>query len=538
VRGLVGRVAIVLVVAATVGFSLTGRLSLPTWPPAPRPTPTRAPRAVATAPTAPTVQVEPTAAPTREPPPTATAEGPNFIVLRARELTPDARLNVVGQGFVPSEQLAAALESPTGEVEAELAPLAADPAGRLNDAGIELPPNLASGEHRLRLEGMTSGRVVRASFRLSRTQPKIELEQYSIKSDSDVSVSGVGFAANEVVEVRLGGLGGEPLARLRAGPAGELVAQPARVPLVQPGDYPLYVVGTVSQTPASVVLNVRGFTPWVVLDNYSPPPYYNMGFKGEDFAPGEEVLVYLRDRHSEPAARVYADETGRFDIRGVLPLPELHGDTPLIFVGGITRKEMTATFNALGFQPGLELTEYAGRPGTMVGFIGTQWAREDRLRAYVGDVASGGIKRQEVATFSADPNGEFQAGGTFRLPATTKAGGLPLTVVGDVSEAEVTIWFEVLQLKPSAELTAYRGPSGTSVSFGGNGFAGGESVTVHLRTKDGQVLARATADDDGSFPLVGSFTVEGEPDAEAVAFLFVGDDSKAEAMTHFKVVAR
>ena len=39
------------------------------------------------------------------------------------------------------------------------------------------------------------------------------------------------------------------------------------------------------------------------------------------------------------------------------------GENDLIFVGRVTGTQMTATFKALDFQPSLQLTVYAARPG-------------------------------------------------------------------------------------------------------------------------------------------------------------------------------
>ncbi len=526
---------VLLLASAGLGACAGGR-GAPTPPPTGA-APNAAAGAILTA-TAATPIAEPPAPPTpvatATPAATPTPEGPNFIVLRASDVTPSSQLRVVGQGFLPSEKLDATFLSTKGVVEAHAAPLDALPDGRLNDAPIDLPAGLAPGEHKLRLVGQTSGRVTSATFRVYGVPPKVDLVQYSVKSDSNVTFSATGFAPGEAVEVRLGGLGGDPLAVFNADAKGELIEATTRIPRVQPGDYPLYFVGRRSQTPASVGLNVRGFSPWVVLDNYSPAPYYSMGFKGEDFAPGEEVLVYLGDTRHEPDARVTADTNGRFEVKEALPLPELHGENDLIFVGRVTGTQMTATFKALDFQPSLQLTVYAARPGATISFVGEQWAHGDHLHAFIGDL-DGKVKLKEVATFDADQSGAFHDAGAFRIPPSTKAGGLPLTVVGDLSRAETTIWFEVMQLKASAELSAYKGPSGTTVSFGGNSFAPGEPVVVHARSKDGQVLAQATADGQGTLPRFGSYTVEGSQEDEAMPFVFVGQESGAEATTHFKV---
>src|SRR5262249_55822510 len=151
-------IALAALAAPTLFWAGGPRISLPIWPSAAHPTPTRA-RGPAAATAAPTLVAAPTAAVTATPIASPTPEGPNFIVLRATELAPDAHLNVVGQGFIPGEQLATAIESPTGQTEGESDLLVADPSGRLNDASVALPPNLGPGEHRLRVQGLTSDRV-------------------------------------------------------------------------------------------------------------------------------------------------------------------------------------------------------------------------------------------------------------------------------------------------------------------------------------------------------------------------------------------
>ena len=91
----------------------------------------------------------------------------------------------------------------------------------------------------------------------------------------------------------------------------------------KPCDYPLYFVGRDSESPISIGFNVQGFRPWAVLDNYSPPPYYLMGFSGEDFVPDEVVLVYLNGRTHPPVTEVQADSTRAVHGQARLQLPEV-----------------------------------------------------------------------------------------------------------------------------------------------------------------------------------------------------------------------
>jgi hypothetical protein len=455
--------------------------------------------------------------------------GPAFVLLRAKEVTADARLNFQGQGFLPGEPTAVSIETPDSRVEATLDPVTIVEDGRFDEVSDPVPAGLTPGMHVLRVLGTQSGRSARATFRVRWMPPTIQLGEYTAKAMHSFSFTGSGFAPGEQVEVRLGGLGGSPLGSYPADGDGNVVGRDVPIPFVDAGDYALYLVGQESQSPVSIGFNVQGFKPWALLDNYAPPPYSLMGVSGEDFIPGEIVFIYLNDVRSEPVTRVQADANGRFQVKNAFALPLLRGENQVIFTGQQSKSEVNAKFMAMKFLPGLELTAYAGRPGSRVSFVGTGWAHEDTLQVFIGEKAGG----QPLGTFTADANGSFQDAGAIRVPLRTPAGGLPLTVRGDASQAEVTLWFQVLDLKPTAELTAYFGPPGTVVTFTGRTFAPGERVHVHLRERNGQELAAATADDDGTAENISSYPVDGDW-GDVVPFVFVGEDSGATAITHFK----
>ncbi len=485
-----------------------------------------------TAPTRTEISATATARPTVAPSPTQKplAQGPTFLLLRAKELSADALLNFMGQGFAAGEPTTVTIENTQGGIEATLEPVAILDDGRFDEVSVPLPAGLTPGSHSLRVVGLTSGRSGRTTFRVRWLPPTIKLEAYTGKAKHSFSFSGNGFAPGEQVDVLLGGLGGSPLATYTADSEGSVDGKDVPIPLVQAGDYPLYFVGHDSESPVSVGFNVQGFRPWAVLDNYSPPPYYLMGFSGEDFVPDEVILVYLNARTSQPVTQVQADANGRFTVKNAFELPELKGENHVIFVGQQSNAEITVSFKSMAFGPALELTTYAGRPGSQVAFVGNGWARDDVLHVYLGEGARG----QEVGTFNADNTGAFRDAGQIRVPVRTAAGGLPLTVRGAISQAEVTLWYQVLDLTPSAELTAYEGPPGTVVSFTGRSFAAGESVQVHLRDAAGPVLGESTADEDGVFTHLGSYPVDGEW-GDVVPFVFVGQESRQQATTHFKI---
>jgi hypothetical protein len=430
---------------------------------------------------------------------------------------------------LPGEQAAVTVDDASGEVEVSLESATISKDGNLDEVSVVLPDGIGRGDHVLYVSGASSGKSARAKFTVLSVTPKVTLDTYSAKSDHTFGFSGSGFTPGELVDVRLGGLGGSPLASFPSDGQGNVVAQNVPLPLIQAGDYSLYFVGEQSQTPVSVGFNVQGFNPWVVLDSYSAAPYSAIGFTGEDFVPGDRIEVYLGQPSGQPLTRLAADANGHFGVRSAFNLPDLpHGDQQLIFVGHQSGVQITARFVVLPFSPSLELSNYAGRPGTPITFIGSGWARSETLNASIG---AGGDK---VVTFQADASGAFNAAGGFRLPIGTVAGGVPLTVRGSVSQAEVTLWYQALELKPSAELTAYQGPPGTVVAFAGRSFAGGEGVTVHLRDRGGPALASAVASDDGTIEHVSSYPIDGNW-GDDIPFVLVGDDSHTEATTDFKI---
>src|SRR5439155_20772751 len=149
-------------------------------------------------------------------------------------------------------------------------------------------------------------------------------------TEHNFGYTGSGYAPNELVDVRLGGLVGSPLATFPSNAQGNVTAQNVPLPLIQAGDYLLYFVGEQSQTPVSIGFNVQGFAPWVVLDNYSAAPYSAMGFTGQDFVPGEPIAVYLDQRSAQPVLRLAADANGQFALKNAFNLPDLpHGDEQL-----------------------------------------------------------------------------------------------------------------------------------------------------------------------------------------------------------------
>jgi serine/threonine protein phosphatase PrpC len=183
--------------------------------------------------------------------------------------------------------------------------------------------------------------------------PEIWLDSYSIEPGQSVGFGGRGFQPGEQVDVRLGDLEDVPsksASRLLVAAfanAGGNVTGEATIPFLPAGDYPFIVVGRQSQDMLVRNLTVLGFAPWVVLDNYAPPPSARLGFKGHGFAPGEPVQVYFDQQSGQQVTQLNADHTGQFADYAGVELPAQPGDHSLILVGVYSGSVVTVNFEIL-----------------------------------------------------------------------------------------------------------------------------------------------------------------------------------------------
>lgn len=259
------------------------------------------------------------------------------LQLRGADLTPNVPLYFAGSGFLPGEGLAVGIQNQARQQEAQLVPLKADRSGRLVTAHETIPVTLPPGTHTLLVEGQSSQRIAQAAFRLHWVTPTVQLDTYSVRPDHSVNFAGSGFMPGEKVEARL--------VPTDQGPARVLITASANargniaghftIPWMPVGNYSLIFAGQQSQAPTSLGFNIQGFYPRVTLDTYAPSLHTRVRFTGEDFAPGEEILVYLNRQAIDPhhggaIVDTHADSSGRLSATWQAEGPS--GDNTLVFV--------------------------------------------------------------------------------------------------------------------------------------------------------------------------------------------------------------
>jgi len=264
------------------------------------------------------------------------------VAVQVTDVTLDGRLTFSGSGFAPGESTAVTIEDDQGQVQGQLQPETAESDGQVYRTAVPVPTGLAPGAHTLRLTGVTSGRFGRATFDLRWQTPSVHLDVYTAKPAQTLAFTGTGFVPNETIDVSLGD---QPLTSITADDRGRIERATIGIPSLTAGDYTVSFVGQSSRTPATVGLNIQGFRPWVVLDNYYVAPRSGVGFTGEDFVPGEAVAVYLNSTLTEPVAQATADSGGRIAAVNAVSAANLTGDNQLIFVGQQSQAELSLKFS-------------------------------------------------------------------------------------------------------------------------------------------------------------------------------------------------
>lgn len=234
----------------------------------------------------------------------------------------------------------------------------------------------------------------------------VTLQEYSFHPGHDVVFNGTGFQPGEGVDVRLGDLKSNPssqndqaLTTVYSNTAGNMTGT-AHVGMMSPGTYHLYFIGEQCTPAITINIILLPFTPWVTLDNYAPHPHYLLGFRGQDFTPGETVQVYLNDQNSQPVAQVQADTSGQFAVNQAWDVGDLTGDNTLIFVGSASKMAVSVHFTVLSQQPALAAA-FLGQsvnptgPLTAAGHAATGSSVPGPVSAPAAD------KRASISSFSA-----------------------------------------------------------------------------------------------------------------------------------------
>jgi hypothetical protein len=252
------------------------------------------------------------------------------------------------------------------------------------------------------------------------------------KPGSTVGISATGFGPGEKVHVFWGRVAGTPADTLTADSAGHIMAQ-VPVGVAPVGPTTLVLVGTKTQTTATAAYQMLGMYPSTVMHPWAAKAGRPVGFTGNGFVPGEQVLIYLNSTNGMPAMTTTADSQGGFKVGFIIPFG-LRGKQSLTAVGNQSRAATTSGFDVLPYLPSAQASTYGAMPGTTVSFYATGFAANEVVLVYAAH-------NQLVTAFRVSSKGAAAAAGSYIVPNTP--GYLHFTLVGQKSGGVAGVKFSV-----------------------------------------------------------------------------------------------
>ncbi|MBI3979123.1 MAG: hypothetical protein HY331_13140 [Chloroflexi bacterium] len=394
-----------------------------------------------------------------------------------------------------------------------------------------------------------SGLFVPSPLTWGAAGPPLVLDPVPVQQGGRLRVAGRGFFPGESIELHAGqATAGRRTVDLRQSQAnlrGLLEPTDLALPAdLTSGTHLLEAVGQLSRRRSTAVLYVRAREPWITLGTAEVKPFERLGLVAGGFKPGERVVVSLepKQEEGEQASRSSAEPAGPVELGALSTDPagntawsELivpradFGTYVLVARGESGGQELRRDVTVNPVRPSVELSPWAGPPGTKVQMNAQGFAPGERVRVYFG------TDPREAVTLDADQHGNFWGAGPAPVPYAAGSGPLTVTLIGEDSRAFATLEFKVLAPKPWLELTMWWGPPGTPVGFSGGGWAAGERVSFHVGSAGAPAVGEGQADDYGWLRAGGAVSVPADT-AASVTFVAVGQESGATASASFKIV--
>ena len=394
---------------------------------------------------------------------------------------PGAPLTVTGTGFAKGEtvNLAATGVTGSGVVDAE---------GALSIGPVTVPFG-ATESLTLTATGATSGGVATVTITIGPYTPTASASTYYLLPGNPVVISGTGFAPGEVIDVVQGTT---VLASTPADTAGAVISAPIVVPFDANGPISYGLKGQSSGALAEVTITAGEYNATISSDNYYVRPGVPFNVTGGGFAPGETVTVTLGDT-TETAT---ADEFGTTNaVALTLPFPQVSEDKPtetsftVTFIGDKSKAKAETNITPAPFYANVSPSTWYDQSGKPVSFSGEGFANGESV----------------AVTLNGVPAGTALVGalGTFELTGLTLPYGIDAAnyaFKGSQSGATASVTIGLAPYSPNVSPSTWYGKPGSAITFTGDGFAPGETVTAKLGTTS---LGTATVDADGAFTFDG-----------------------------------
>lgn len=437
-----------------------------------------------------------------------------LIQVTAPANTPGAIIVITGSGFAPGETVAATLD-PAGNFGR------ADARG--NFATSFTLPFKAPDTYIIQAIGQNSGAAAVSHFYLGGFFPSAIPSNYFLTPGQTLTFTGWNFAPNENVTVTSGS--GE-MGKIAADRTG---AFQNRLPQVMAagsqGTTSAYTLtGDLSQKPISLEVSIGSLTPQVFPSAYFMPPGKDISFSGFGFAPNETVAVF-EGENSETINRIRTDSVGSFKNAYGFFMPfDFAGTTRQVRLTGEQSRTETALEISIGtYHPQLAPSAYFIQSGQNLKIDGWNFSPGETV-----NINAGG----QLFSQTANRTGNILIN-DYTVPFNTDS--VTITAVGESTKALATATLTVGNYNPVVSASNYYVLPGQGLTFNGNGFAPGETVTISERTSSGQIqnTGAVKTDTEGNFKGLARTIPFGSTGSEK--FSFIGQSSNAEATVDLSV---
>src|SRR5215469_227944 len=254
------------------------------------------------------------------------------------------------------------------------------------------------------------------------------------KPGDSVSISASGFGAGEKINVYWGRTIGTPATTLTADGSGSVGRASVPVGVAPVGTTTLVLVGQKTHTTATAAYQMLGLYPTTASHPYAVKSGKSITFTGSEFAPGEQVLIYLNAASGAPALTATANSGGSFSTSFVVPFG-LKGSQSLTAVGSQSRAAVSSGFDVLPYNPVAQASTYGAMPGTAVSFYASGFAANKVVLVYAG--GGHGQTGTLVSAFRVNAMGSASAAGHYIVPSGVGP-GLYFNLVGQQSGGSAT----------------------------------------------------------------------------------------------------
>lgn len=440
---------------------------------------------------------------------------------------PPGPVRVSGGGYAADEIISIYLHAVSG-APAETA--RTDGGGSFGPSTVTIPYSAPLGPLSIIAVGSASGERQSNTYYVNPFTPVISVSGGNTPG-SYISVTGEGFAPNEMVVFSMGG---QELGSVTAHSGGGFGTGRIVIPNLMPGTYQLRAIGKETQAMAVQYIYIDTFWPSVTPSTYHILPTQVLNFSGTDFAPGETVLVHSAISGSASGgegqghtlmATITADRNGSFSGQGNVVIPSHFTGTRTFAFSGQTSGAQTTVEVQIGqYNPLLSPSEHYILPGHALAFSGTSFAANEMVKIS----AYGGDSQEVVAQVQANSEGAFTNQGSFIIPYEWVNSSRAFRAVGQSGGGESIASITVGQFNSLVSASSYYASPGQAISFTGDGFAADENIGVS-EGADPALLASVTANGGGSFTNAGTITIPFSWAGTSRTFHFKGSKSGTSA---------